>query len=428
MDIAPFTGGRRFMLGSAAVGVAGVLLTAVGIAIDPAKGWSSWLLAFTYWAGLSMASLIMVATFRAAAAKWTTVLRRQMEQHASAIVVCAVAFIPLCFGLRHLYIWANAEHVAVLPEHTRALLEHKRPWLNTPGFIVRGFVYLAIFCGGWYLLDRVSRAQDGRPPDLALRSRARGIAAGSLPFLAYAMTFSGVDWLMSLEPTWYSTIFGAYWFAGAFVSAFALLLVVTVLPVDSSLPSSKATVEHTANLGSLMFAFSCFWAYIGFSQYMIIWHGNVPEETTWLFARGLFNLARFHRGIDPPTTAAEFNPIGSAWFPVAVLLMIGRFGVPFVVLMSYRVKHGRNLLTSLALWILAMQLVDLFWVIKPALRLFSPDLALPASALAWTDLTAWLGLGGLCCAYVVWRMRGVVSVPVNDPTLEDSLHYHQPMA
>jgi hypothetical protein len=412
--IQPFTGGRRFMLGSAAVGAACLLLTVLGVVFNPTVGMSSCLLAFTYWTGLAMASLIMVATFRASAAQWTTVLRRQMEQHASAIVPCTIAFIPIALGLRHLYVWVD--HPA-----------RRTDWLNAGGFVLRSFIYLAIFVGAWFLIDRVSRLQDGREPDLVLRSRARGLGAGALPFLSYAMTFSGIDWLMTLEPTWFSTIFGAYWFSGAFVAAFALLLLVVLLPTDANLPGAKASVEHTANLGALLFAFSCFWGYIGYSQYMIIWHGNVPDETSWLFARGLFNLARFHRGIDPPTTASQFAPWGYAWFPLSALLMVGRFGVPFLFLLSFRLKRHRIFMTVMAVWTLAMQAADLFWIIKPSLRLFSPDLALPEATVAWTDFTAWVGLGGLCAAFVVWRMRGVNAVPANDPTLEYSLHYRQPL-
>jgi hypothetical protein len=161
---------------------------------------------------------------------------------------------------------------------------------------------------------------------------------------------------------------------------------------------------------------------------MIIWTANLPEEAGWLHARGLFNLARFHRGIDPPMPAAEWAPIGHAWFPVTVLLIIGRFAVPFVGLLSYRLKRHRKFLTALSVWILTMQFVDLFWLIKPALRLRSPSYAMPEATFSWTDLTAWLGLGGLCVAFVLFRMRGRHAIPLNDPTLEYSVGYRQPMA
>lgn len=417
--MSPFTGGRTLMLSSAIVGVVGTALTAFGFALRPALAASSWLLAFTYWTGLAMASLLIVAIFNTAAAKWITVLRRQLEHHASALLVCAAAFAGVVFSLKHLYVWTDA---------SKPLHESKRLWLNEPGFVMRGGIVFALFLGVWFLLDRGSRAQEARPPDAALRSRARGLSAGALMFLALAMTVGAIDWLMSLELQWFSAIFGVYWFAGSFVSAFALLMLTVIVPNDPNLPAARASNEHVANVAALMFAFSCFWAYVGFSQYMIVWHANLPEETGWLFARGLFNLARFHRGIDPPLTAAQWNPWGQAWFPVTALLIMGRFVLPFLSLLSYRMKRHRPSLTALSVWILTMQFIDLFWVIKPALRLRSEALALPEAAFSWTDLTAWAGLGGLCVAFVLFRMRGRFAVPHHDPTLEYSERYRQPMA
>jgi hypothetical protein len=416
------------MMGAAAVGAGGLVLTFIGIAINPEKAWSSYLLAFCYWTGLAMTSLMMVAIFNTAAAKWITVLRRQLENHASALLVCAVAFIPLLFGMKHLYLWANEEKVKTLAEHTQHLLHHKQPYLNTQAFAIRAAIYFAIFIGTWFFISRNSRKQETMPPDLALRSRTRGLSAGMLPFLALSITFGAFDWLMSMEPEWFSAIFGAYYFAGAFVSSFALLMLTTIVPTDPNLHGAKTSTQHVANLGALMFAFSCFWAYMGFSQYIIIWHANIPEETSWLFNRGLGNLARFHRGIDPPTSHSQWSPVGAAWFPVTALLIIGRFALPFLTLLSHNLKRNRRFLTAMAVWILTMEFVDLFWVIKPALRLLNPDLAMPESGFAWTDVTAWLGLGGICVAFVIWRMRGANAVPVNDPTLEYSVHYQQPMA
>lgn len=424
----PFTGGRRLMLGSAITGAVCLALTALGFFLNPTLGATSVLLAFTYWAGLAMASLLLVVIFNTAAAKWMTVLRRQLEHHASALVPCAAVFVLIALATRHLYVWADDEALKRLPAHAQHLIQHKHAYLNVPGFILRGAICLAVFLGVWFLLDRASRRQETRPPDEKLRSRTRGISAGSLFFLALAMSFGAIDWLMSLEPEWFSAIFGVYWFAGSFVSAIALLLLALIVPTDPNLAANKASNQHVANLAALLFAFSCFWAYIGFSQYLIIWQANLPEEVSWLFARGLFSLARFHRGIDPPLSSAEWSPAGAAWFPVTALLILGRFVLPFLLLLSYQVKRHRKLLTALAVWTLTMQFVDLFWIIKPALRLRSAELAMPEATLSWTDLTAWASLGALCLAFVLFRMRGRHAVPLNDPTLEYSVRYRQPLA
>ncbi len=424
----PFTGGRTLMLGSAATGILCLALTVLGFARDATLAATSWLLAFTYWTGLTMASLLIVVIFNTAAAKWITLLRRQLEHHASALAVCAAAFAGVVLSAKHLYLWADEEAVQRLPEHARHLIHHKHAWLNVPGFTLRGAICLAIFLGVWFLLDRASRRQETRPPDDKLRSTTRGLSAGSLFFLALAMTSGAVDWLMSLEPEWFSAIFGVYWFAGSFVSAIALLMLAVMVPSDPNLAAARTSNQHVANLAALLFAFSCFWAYAGFSQYLIIWQANLPEEVSWLSARGLFDLARFHRGIDPPLSAAEWNPTGTAWFPVTALLIIGRFALPFLLLLSYHVKRDRKLLTALAVWTLTMQFVDTFWMIKPALRLRSAGLALPEATVTWTDVTAWVGLGALCFAFVLFRMRGRHAVPLNDPTLEYSVHYRQPLA
>lgn len=424
----PFTGGRKLMLASAATGVLGLALTALGFTLNATLAASSWLLAFTYWSGLAMASLLLVVILNTAAAKWHTVLRRQIEHHASALIPCAAAFIPIALLARHLFVWADDEAVQRLPAHARALIHHKHPYLNLPGLLARGAIVFAVFIGVWLLLDRASRRQETRPPDERLRSQTRGVSAASLTFLALGMTVGAIDWLMSLEPEWFSAIFGVYWFAGSFVSAIALLLLAAIVPTDANLAAARASNQHVANLAALLFAFSCFWAYIGFSQYLIIWQANLPEEVSWLFARGLFSLAHFHRGIDPPVGAAEWSPAGAAWFPVTAMLILGRFVLPFLALLSYAVKRNRQLLTALSVWTLTMQFVDLFWVIKPSLRLRSAELAMPEATFTFTDVTAWVGLGGLCLAFVLFRMRGRHAVPLNDPTLEYSVRYRQPLA
>ncbi|MBL8950383.1 MAG: hypothetical protein JNK82_06380 [Myxococcaceae bacterium] len=369
----PFTGGRTLMFASAGVGVVCTALTGVGHHFHPALAASSWLVAFVYWAGLAMASLFWVALFDAAAAKWFTVLRRQLEHHASALVVCAAAFIGVALGLEHLYVWADEHVIETLPEAARRLLQHRRPYLNAPGFIMRGAIVLALFVGVWLLLDRASRR----------RETTRGLSAGALFSLALGLAVAAVDWLMSLEPEWFSASFCVYGVAGSLASAAAMLLLVVIVPVDPTLPAAKASNEHVAHLAAVLFVCTCLWGWVAGTQWLVTSRANLPAEVSWLQAR------------TSPT-----------WFPVTALLGVGRFALPFIALLSRAARRNRNLLTALSVWVLAMQFVDVFWVVKPALRLRSAALTLPAATFGWSDLTAWLGLGGLCMAYVLFRMRG----------------------
>jgi hypothetical protein len=416
---APFTGGRPLMLASAGVGAAGIGLTAAGFTQHPVLAASSWLLAFTYWTGLAMASLLLVAIFNVAGARWITLLRRQLEHHAGALWVCAAAFAGVAATVKQLYVWASPS--LVLPRG-------RRLWLNESGFVMRGALVFVVFIAVWLLLDRSSRLQETRAPDEVLKGQARSVSAGALFFLALAMTAGAVDWLMSLEPAWFSAAFGVYWFAGSFVSAIALLLLTAIVPTDPNLPAAKASDPHLAGLATLLFAASCFWAFLAYSQYLVIWQANLPEEVSWLFARGLFSLARFHHGAPATLTSIQWSPSGTAWFPVTVLLILGRFVLPSAALLSYAVKRHRTFLTALCVWILTMQFVDLFWIIKPSLRLHSDELALPEATFSWTDLAAWGGLGGACLGFVLFRMRGRYAIPANDPELGYSERYRQPMA
>ena len=233
---------------------------------------------------------------------------------------------------------------------------------------------------------------------MALTQRQRSLGAGGLPFIALAITFASFDWIMSLNPTWFSTVFGVYFFGGSFVSTLSLLAIVLDMGRGKNLYGAYITPDHTHIIGMLMLAFTCFWTYIAFSQMMLIWIAGLPEETP-------FYITRFKSG----------------WAAVGIFMIFGHFFVPFGALLSRSLKRDGRKLAGVAVWILLVHYVDIFWLVMPGRY---PDGA--ASALHWTNFTAFAGIGSLAVAFAVSRLRGQYAIPVRDPYLADSLRYKQP--
>jgi hypothetical protein len=210
------------------------------------------------------------------------------------------------------------------------------------------------------------------------------------------MTFAAFDWMMSLNPTWFSTVFGVYYFGGSMVSALSLLAIVLAESKGKDSFGPLVSVEHVHNVGKLMLAFTCFWTYIAFSQLLLIWIAGLPEETP-------FYMTRFQPG----------------WAWLGAFMIVGNFFIPFGALLSRSLKRNPNKLKIVATWILLVHYVDLYWVIMPTLN--------PTGfQFHWTDVTAFLGIGLLAVAFGVSRLRGQYAVPVKDPYLADSLRYRQP--
>jgi hypothetical protein len=393
-NLPPFQGGRSLMVGGAAAGIAGLLLTLIGGIIAPKSALYSYLIAFAYWLGLSLGALALVMANNTAGARWNVVVRRLGETLAAAAPLFIILFIPLLLGARNIWVWIDPP--PGLPKETALLLAHKKPYLNLGFFAVRAVIYFLV----WSLLALSLRAWSLRQDESGaalLTKRQRKLSAPGLVLLVLTVTFASFDWLMSLQPAWFSTIFGLYVFAGAFVGSLALVcLIVTGLRSADSALGRIISAEHQHNLGKLLFAFICFWAYMAFSQYMLIWAGNLPEEVTWIVARS--------RGV---------------WRPVGILILAGHFLLPFFLLLSRDLKRSPPGLAAIATWMLVIHYIDLYWIVMPAISLDS-------LGLHWTHLTAFVGVGGVSLAAAVFLLRGVRPLPVRDPYLEDSLRYMQP--
>jgi hypothetical protein len=323
----------------------------------------------------------------AAQGGWGIVVRRIGETIFATIPVMAVLCLPLLFGIGTLYSWASpgaADH--------DALLRWKAPYLNVPFFLVRVVLDFGIWSFIALMYYRVSRGQDATG-DSALSARLRRVAGPSIIVLALTQTFASVDWIVSLTPHWYSTMFGVYFFAGSFVGFIALLSVLSASMPRAGLLDTVITDEHLHDVGKFLFAFTAFWAYIGFSQFFLIWYANLPEETIWYQAR-----------------------LVGSWRMVSILLMVGHFGIPFLYLMGRTVKRRASTLAVGGAWLLIMHFVDLYWQVMPTLH---PE-GLSPSIL---DVAAFFAVGGCFVAAAGWLMRRQALVPLRDPRFAESLAF-----
>ncbi|XXF78118.1 hypothetical protein P2318_34505 [Myxococcaceae bacterium GXIMD 01537] len=388
-----FEGGVGLMRAAGAVGAVGLGATALGALGDARAALFGYLFGFTYWLGLAVATVILVAVFHASKARWPVVLRRVLELTGATVPLFLVLFVPIALGMRALFPWV--EPGPGVDAHTLELLRHKAPYLNVPFFLGRAFGYFAVWGGVAFLLLRYSRAQDAGG-ELRWTMLQRRLGGGALPALALTFSFMTLDWMLSLEPTASSTLYGLYVFAGAFAGSFALVIVVARRGRDGEHFGSLLNEGHFHRLGTFLFAFVCFWAYLAYSQYMLVWIATLPEELAWYRVRT--------RGL---------------WGAVAVVLAVGHFAVPFFLLLSKRLKRSPGALAAVALWVLAMHAVDTAWLLLPAL---SPE----TFVLPWTCLTALVGVGGLAVALGLWLARGGYTVPVGDPFLYHSLQVRKP--
>ena len=395
LKVEPFKGGGQLMMGG---GIAGLVLLAItlvgGGMTSPKDTFYSYLVAFAYWCGIGFASVLLLMIFYATHARWMTILRRPVEAMAASIGIFLLLVIPIWIGMKDLYSWVDPV-AAGFGKEALARIVHKAPWLNVKFFIVRSVAYLlfATFVG-WRLFG-LSLRQD-KEGGVTHLERMRRMSAGLLPFTALAITFAAFDWMMSLNPTWFSTIFGVYYFAGSFGAALSVLAIVTWQANLKGLFGGGMNIEHTHSICKLMLAFTAFWTYIAFSQLLLIWIAGLPEETPFYITR--------------------FNP-GWAW--MGVFLIFGHFFFPFGALLSRSLKRNPQQLAIVAIWILLVNYIDIYWLVMPTLY---PD----GVTFHWTQPVAFAAVGLIAVAFGISRLRGRQPVPMRDPYLPESLRYRQP--
>jgi hypothetical protein len=375
----------RFAKPALAIGLVTLGACVGGALKDPDQFFRSYLFAFVFWNGLSVGALAVLMLQYLTGGAWGIAIRRELEAATRTLPLTAVAFLPLLLGMHRLYEWTHAETVA-----KDAVLRQKVLYLNVPFFEARASIAFVSWMLLAYSLNKWSLAQDAYP-DRAIDRRLQMLSGGGLVVYGLTTTFTSIDWVMSLEPHWYSTMYGVLFMVGQALGALALATV-AVVRISAWEPVSQFLgTRHLHDLGKMMFAFTMFWAYVNFSQYLIVWSGNIPEEISWY-------LARF-RG-------------GWGWVGLAVLLL--NFVLPFLLLISREANRNPRLLLVAAALLVVMRLVDTAWLVLPA---FSNG----TLRIHWMDLALPIGLGGLWLSFFARNLATRPLLPVNDPGFEEAL-------
>jgi hypothetical protein len=367
------------------VGAIGLLATGAEAFLNPAQFFHSYLLAFMFVLAAALGSLALLMLQHMSGGAWGVVTRRIFEAGAGTMPWMALFFLPLLFGIRTLYPWADPAVVS-----GDRLLQEKAAFLNVPFWAVRAILYFVIWTALARLLIRWSAEHDvsGAP---ALVDRMHRLSAAGLVLYAVTMTLASVDWVMSLEPHWFSTMFGFLFMSGQGLVGLSLAIIVahrlsTEAPMDA-----VYNAGHFHDLGKLLFAFTMLWAYLSFSQFLIIWSANLPEEIPWY-------MHRLNRG----------------WEWVGLALVVLHFAVPFLVLLSRKTKRSGLLLSYVAAWMIGMRLVDLF-------NIMGPEFYQDGFKVGWTDITATIGLACVWVSIFLSNLKARSLLPLNDREFASAL-------
>jgi len=366
------------------VGVVFTVLLVIGALFQRPQFFHAYLVGFIFWMGITLGSLALLMLQHLTGGAWGLVIRRVLEASTRTLPLMIILFLPIIIGLKQIYPWTDPANM-----HEPALVEKAR-YLNIPFFLIRAGVFLAFWWVLQVLLNRWSLEQD-RAADKKVRKRFQMVSGPGLGLLIISITFASVDWVMSLEPKWFSTIFGLIFVAAWSLSALAFTIVVMSWLKKREPMDRVAQPAHFHDWGNLLLALVMLWTYFAFSQYLIIWSGNMPEETTWYVARN-------HGG----------------WGAIALAIVILQFAFPFLTLLSRAAKKSSERLANLAILILIMRVVDVIWLIEPA---FNPG----HFHLSWMDAVAPVAIGGLWVAAFAWQLQKRSLVPINDPQLEQAL-------
>jgi len=364
---------------AAIVGIAGLILTAIGLFISPSQFFRSYLWAFLFWFGIALGCLPLLMLYHLVGGAWGFTIRRIIESGTRTLPVLAVMFIPILFGIPRLYEWSQPDKVAQI----RAL-QLKHAYLNIPFWIIRTLIYFAVWLFYVYRLNSLSARQD-ETGDTALPRRFQRFSGPGLVVYGLTITFASFDWAMSLEPQWYSTIYGMLWIVSQALSGLAFAIAILALLAGTAPISRLSLPDSLHDLGNLLLAFVMLWAYLSFSQLLIIWSGNLPEEIQWY-------LSRLHHG----------------WQWVAAALITFHFFVPFFLLLARFKKRHIRWIATIALLVLVMRVVDTYWIITPA---FYRD----RFTLHWLDLFALVGIGGIWLAVYARQLAVMPLLPLHDP-------------
>jgi hypothetical protein len=384
----------RFQGIALGIGLIGVIAWIVGVVVSADKEatlYHTYLVAYIFWIGISLGCLGLLMIQYLGGAGWGLVIRRILESASHTLVLMTGLFIPIAIGIHHIYEWANLSHIQ--DERLRKLLEHKSAYLNPSFFTFRAVIYFAILLGLMFILRARSHKQDETGDPELIQSAQNWSGPG---FVIYGLvcTFAAIDWVMSLDPEWFSTIFGLIMIAGQGVSAMAFIITICVILSQHEPMAHVYQPKHFHDFGKLQLTLVMVWAYFSFSQLLIIWSGNLPEEIPWF-------LERF-RGV---------------WRYLGLALILLHFLLPFLLLLSRDLKRNGRKLVMVAVFILLMRVVDLLWIIVPEFE--RGQAGHLSSYLIY--IAALIGLGGLWLGWFFWQLRQRSLVPFRDPQLAEAL-------
>lgn len=372
---------------SLAIGAVGLVLSGVGFAVKGDAFWQSYLIAFYFWSGLTIGSMAVLMVQHMTGGAWGLVGRRVFEASTRTLPLLAVLFVPIVFKMRTLYSWARPEALQDVNIQSKAL------YLNPQFFVIRAVLYFVIWGVLIFVLNKWSREQDEQPVQLPgpIDRRFRLVSGPGLVLYVLTITFMSVDWVMSLTPHWSSTIFGILTLGGQGLGALAFTLLVLSMFIQHRPLAGVVSSENIHDLSKLMFAFVMLWAYFEVSQLIIIWSANLPEEIPFYLVR-----------------------LRGPWAPVSVLVLIGQFVLPFLLLLSRSWKEDARKVRWIALIILIMRVVDTCWMIAPVFRT-------EGSTLSWVDFAVVVGMGGLWMAYFWRNLAGRAILPAHDPYFKEAM-------
>jgi hypothetical protein len=372
------------------VGLIGLVLCVIGYVKSPESFLHSYLLAFIFVLGLSLGSLGLLMLQHLTAGHWGVVIRRPLESATRALPLLFVLFLPILFGMKYLYaVWLNAP-----TSGEGALSEFQQSYLTADWFRIRALVYFAVWLLLMFFFNRWSKEQDINREDRRIRRTLKMASGPGIILYVFGMSFAAIDWVMSLSPHWASTIYGFLFVAGQLISSMSLMIAVIVLLAQTEPFKDVIQRRHLHDLGKLLLAFVMLWAYFSFSQLLIDWSGNQPDEISFYRTR-----------------------LYGQWGFVAVIILIFHFFVPFFLLLSRDLKRNPGLLPKVALWLIFMRFVDLYWLTRPEFT----SSALPN---LW-DLSAILALGGLWFFVFAWQLKQRPLLPLGDPKLEEAIEQHE---
>lgn len=352
------------------IGLIGIVATAAGGFLKVDGFYSAYLMGYMFWLGLALGCLAILMLYHMVGGAWGTVSRRILEAGSMTLPLMFVLFIPILLNLPKLYFWARPEELA----KDAKIADIARTYLNFNGILIRYIVYFVIWFAMAYLLSRWSSEQDTPEGGEKSTLRFRALSAPGLVIYSLTISFAVIDWVMSLQARWISTIYGLLFIAGEALSAFCFVVLIESILSKRKPMSEYLKPTEVHDHGKLILAFVMVWAYFNFSQWLIIWAGNLPEEIPWY-------VARMHGG----------------WGGVGIFLVLFHFAVPFALLLSRQFKRQVTTMVWLASWIMVMRIVDIWWHIEPV--------SYPTLHLTWVHFAVVAGMGGLWMAYFFYNLR-----------------------